>query len=116
MLLIRGRMTNALPLLFSLACGGTFMNTTGVISSPRFPMSYPRMADCIYKITELIGNFINITIKDIDLDCNEFASVSDYLELRDGMSKDSPLMAKLCGNGSMNPKFLQTTQNTLWIR
>ena len=38
----------------------------------------------------------------------------DYLEIRDGPSKDSPLLKKLCGIGL--PASIQSSQNHLWIR
>ena len=48
----------------------------------------------------------------MDMDCDSMGS--DYLELRDGISEDSPLMGRFCGHTS--PEFLQTTQNYLWAR
>ena len=47
----------------------------------------------------------------MDIDCQ-----SDYIELRDGNSEDSPLMGTFCGNGSNVPDFMQTTQNNFRIR
>ena len=41
---------------------------------------------------------------------------SDYLEMRDGISEDSALMGRFCGNNSNIPAFLQTTQNYLRLR
>ena len=38
----------------------------------------------------------------------------DYVELRDGASETSPLIAKLCGKDK--PKLLHSTQNKMWIR
>ena len=50
----------------------------------------------------------------IDIDCH--ASGYDFIEMRDGNSKDSPLMGSFCGNSSDVPAFMQTTQNFLRIR
>ena len=46
----------------------------------------------------------------------EVRSAADYVEFRDGMSEDSPLMGKWCGNGSDIPSNLQATKNHLLIR
>ena len=74
------------------------------------------MADCIYIVFLPIGTTINTTIINMDIECEEFAATSDYLEFRDGKSSDSPLIERLCGIGKDNPTFLQTTQNYLRIR
>ena len=52
----------------------------------------------------------------MDINCHETHSTSDYMEIRDGISEDSPLMARLCGNNNTDPKFMQTTQNYLRIK
>ena len=41
---------------------------------------------------------------------------SEYIEMWNGISEDSPKMGKWCGNGSDVPTFIQTTQNNLRIR
>ena len=50
----------------------------------------------------------------MDIDCNGLPS--DYIEIRDGDSEDSPQMGRFCGNGSSVPESMQTTQNHLQIR
>jgi len=93
------------------ACGGTYSNASGFLSSPSFPNSYPELADCIYLISQPNGTFLNISFITIDIDCQ--GTPSDYIELRDGNSEESPLMGKFCGNSSTS---LTTTQNHLRIR
>ena len=39
---------------------------------------------------------------------------SDFLEIRDGNSEESPLIGKFCGDKS--PASIQSTQNQIWIR
>ena len=53
---------------------------------------------------------------DIDIDCQEIGTLSDYLEMRNGMSEESPIMGIICGNGSSLPTSIQTTQRYLRIR
>ena len=50
----------------------------------------------------------------MDIDCRGLPS--DYIEMRDGDSEDSPQMGKFCGNGSNVPESMHTTQNHLRIR
>ena len=98
------------------ACGGTYSNASGVLSSPLYPNAYPEMADCVYLISQPNGTYVNISLPTMDTDCQEMYSQSDYIEMRDGSSQDSPLMGMFCGNGSNVPDFMQTTQNHLRIR
>ena len=52
----------------------------------------------------------------ISKDINSNAAGSDYIEIRDGSSEDSPLIWKVSGNDNDIPAFMQTTQNFLRIR
>ena len=98
-------------------CGGTYTNASGIVTSPSYPNTYPPLAHCIYLISQPDGTYVNISFIDMDVICQESYSTSDYIDIRDGSSEDSPLMmGKLCGNGSNVPSFIQTTQNHLRIR
>ena len=98
-------------------CGGNYSNANGDLTSPLYPDSYPEAADCVYLISQPNGMYINISFLSMDIDCQGLTTLtSDYIEMRDGNSEDSPLMAKFCGNGSNIPNFMQSTQNHLRIR
>ena len=58
------------------------------------------MADSVYLISQPNGTYINISFISMDINCQDIFSTSDYIEIRDGNTKDSPLMEKFCGNGS----------------
>ena len=96
------------------ACGGTYSNASGVLSSPEYPNQYPKLAGCVYLISQPNGTYVNMSFITIDIDCQ--GTPSDYIEMRDGNSEDSPLMRRFCGNGSNVPDFMQTTQNHLRLR
>ena len=96
-------------------CGGNYTAISGLITTPGYPSFYPRMSDCIYLISQPAAKYINLTIVNIDTDCDH-AMGPDYIEIRDGLLENSPLMARFCGNGSNIPEVLQTTQNFLRIR
>ena len=48
---------------------------------------------------------------DIDIDCQEIGTLSDYLEMRNGMSEESPIMGIICGNGSSLPTSIQVQES-----
>ena len=98
-------------------CGGFYSNSSGVLSSPSYPNEYPEMAECVYLITQPSGTYVNISFLSVDVDCQEIYSRSDFIEMRDGNSEDSPLMeGRFCGNVSIVPDCIMTTQNHLRIR
>ena len=98
------------------SCGGNYTNQSGILTSPLFPNPYPSAADCVYLISQPNGTCVNISFLTMDISCQEIYSTSDYLEIRDGESKNSPLVEKLCGNGSNIPQFMTSTQNYMRIR
>ena len=78
---------------------------------------YPEMSDCVYLIAQPNGTYVNISFISFDIDCNEIYSVpSDFIEIRDGDSEDSPLMERFCGNGTRYPSVMMSTQNYLRIK
>ena len=94
-------------------CGGYFSTRNGTITSPSYPGNYPTRADCIYTISQPTGtvimlNFLSIEIN-IKYDWDKKCKYSDYLEIRDGPSANSPLLADLCGNAIPAP--IQSSQD-----
>ena len=96
------------------SCGGNYSNASGMLSSPLHTNPYPEQAGCVYTISQPNGAYINISFLSVNIDCQGIPS--DYIEMRDGNSEDSPLMTRFCGNGSNVPDLMQTTQNHLRIR
>ena len=106
-------------------CGGNYTGRSGLISLPWYPEPYPPAKDCIYLISQPSGTNIQITINNIDINCDYFGKQSgldlgsgktDFIEMRDGNSAESPIIIRHCGNGSKIPSTMQTTENFLWIR
>ena len=90
-----------------------------MIISPSYPDEYAFDEDCVYSITGGEDTYINLTILHFDLyEVNIYKcrgiNTFDYLEVRDGDSMASPLIAIFCG--SDKPTSLHSTQNKLWIR
>ena len=96
------------------SCGGNHTQASGLLTSPSYPNLYPIGRDCIYLISQPNGTYINVTFINMDISCH--ASGSDNIEMRDGITEDSPLIVSFCGNLNNTPGYLQTTQNNLWIR
>ena len=96
------------------ACGGDFTTPYGLLTSPSYPAIYPNLENCTYIITLPSERYIKLTMLNIDIHCS--SPMLDYLEMRDGYSESSPLMARFCGNGTNIPPFLATSQNFFWMR
>ena len=94
-------------------CGGKYTTPHGLLTSPSYPENYPDLANCTYIVTLLPEIYIKLTIFVIDVHCSPG---SDYLEIRDGNSENSPLMIRFCGNGTNVPSYLKTSQNSVWMR
>ena len=97
-------------------CGGTYTNASGILVSPLHPKPYPHLAHCIYLISQPNGTYVNVSFITMDIVCQERHSTSDYIEMRDGNSKDSPLMGRFCGNGSNIFAFMISTKPHLRLR
>ncbi|NP_001003148.2 cubilin precursor [Canis lupus familiaris] len=85
----------------SLACGGNIyihdVNSAGYVTSPGHPNNYPQHADCNWLIAAPPGKLIRVQFED-QFNIEETPNcVSNYLELRDGVDSNAPLLAKLCG-------------------
>ena len=97
-------------------CGGNYSNASGALSSPSHPNQYPELADCVYLISQPNRTYVNISFITMDIVCQEMYSQSDYIEMRDGKTEESPIMGQFCGNGKKIPSVIISTQNNLWIR
>ena len=99
---------------FSTDCGENFFNYEGILTSPSYPQQYQELQSCVYVISQPNLKAVNFTFVTMDVNCQGFPS--DYVEMRDGDSEDSPLLGKFCGNGSNVPQFMKTSQKHLRIR
>ena len=88
------------------SCGGSFYAESGILTSPAADI---RSEECIYVIHLQEGNYVNVSIITMDIHC------SNFIEIREGFSEDSPIIGKWCGNLSNIP-FLVARKNHLRIR
>ena len=67
----------------------TLNETSGVLTSPYYPRSYPLNEKCSWKITASKGERIVLVIEDIHFrDCRSSSCACNYLEIQNGSSSD----------------------------
>ena len=79
---------------FFIACGGTFADESGIITSPYHPNPYPSGRQCDYLIVQPPGTIIQLQFVDFEIE-GSFNCAYDYLEMRDGDSENATLICKL---------------------
>ena len=94
-------------------CGGSLTSTTGSIHSPNYPQAYGRNGECFWKIAVSLGNTIQLTIIDIDLEVHE-SCLLDYIEIYDGINRKAPRLGRYCS--SNYPLNIYSKTNHLYIR
>ena len=75
-------------------CGGNFVNPNGHLTSPSYKHVYLDDAACIYTISQPNDTYIILTVLQFNLTFDETGN-EDYLEIRDGYTKESPLIGIL---------------------
>ena len=66
----------------------TLNETSGVLTSPYYPRTYPSSKNCSWKITASKGERIVFVIKDIDIRNCGSSCTCDYLQIQNGLSSD----------------------------
>ncbi|XP_045916959.1 cubilin [Micropterus dolomieu] len=93
-------------------CGGELTASYGNINSPGYPGNYPPNRDCYWTVTVEPSLLITFAFGTLGLenhpDCNH-----DFLEIRDGLLPEDPVLGKYCSTASPAP--LQTTGPTAWV-
>ncbi|XP_072174323.1 cubilin-like [Diadema setosum] len=72
----------------------------GFIESPNYPNPYPHDRDCSWVITTTVGNTINFTFVDLNIESHSTCSF-DYVRLVDGQTTDDTEIVKLCGSDTL---------------
>nr|XP_020016661.1 cubilin-like [Castor canadensis] len=102
----------------SLACGGNVYihdaDSTGYVTSPNYPASYPQHIDCIWIIAAPPGKSIRLQFED-QFDIEETPNcTSSYLELRDGVDSNAPVLSKFCGISLPNSQL--SSREVMYLR
>lgn len=83
---------------FSLTpeCGEARFNvTSGVIQSPGYPGNYPHNSRCRWSLEGFPGTIFNLRFEEVKIEPHPGCQY-DYLEIRDGLMEDSPLIQRIC--------------------
>ncbi|XP_022177373.1 cubilin-like [Myzus persicae] len=89
-------------------CGGTLnIDSHGTLSSPGSPGKYPPNRDCYWTLNAIPGKRIQLNFFSLRFERHINCSF-DYLEIRDGFTQHSPMLAKLCNttSNSLPPPIL----------
>jgi len=91
------RLTIRLP-LFSGSCSNNLTGLRGNFTSPNYPQDYPLSVTCNWTITVTPGYFIYLHFEHFHIEQAWGSSECpyDYVEIFDGSSSSSPLIAKRC--------------------
>uniref|UniRef100_A0A4W6F2P1 Cubilin n=1 Tax=Lates calcarifer TaxID=8187 RepID=A0A4W6F2P1_LATCA len=93
-------------------CGDELTAPYGNINSPGYPGNYPPNRDCYWRVMVEPGLLITFAFGTLSLehhsDCN-----FDFLEIRDGLLPEDPVLGKYCSTASPPP--LRTTGPNAWI-
>ncbi|KAL3836256.1 hypothetical protein ACJMK2_021695 [Sinanodonta woodiana] len=94
------------------SCNRTYTGSNGQLFSPGYPGSYPRNANCQIRISAPSGTTLSLYFNSLRIEPHPNCSY-DYLEIKNGSTSVSPLLARLCGFSLPNPIFAAT--NEIWL-
>ena len=106
--------THILTALIPLVCGRHITRPNGTLASPGYPGNYPSNADCIWVISAPQRHHIELEFKRFDIHKVGRGCRYDYVEVRDGNSRDSPSLGRHCGKSGNKMKYYFT--NLFWSR
>ncbi|XP_042670489.1 embryonic protein UVS.2-like isoform X1 [Centrocercus urophasianus] len=77
-------------------CGGTFTDSSGIITSPNYPNKYPKNRACFWVISSPVGYKVSLKMLFFELEDND-RCIYDYLLIHDGSRPTSPAAGPYCG-------------------
>lgn len=80
----------------------TLNKSSGSFHSSNHPFPYPVISLCTWNITAPTGYRIKLSFSSMDIDPSQHC-ISDSMKIRDGMTRESPLLGRYCGNNSAIP-------------
>ncbi|XP_020628103.1 tolloid-like protein 1 [Orbicella faveolata] len=94
-------------------CGRTLQDRSGTFTSPGFPRSQ-KYKLCEWRISMTPGERISLNFTIFGLRRGSNKCKDEYVEIRDGHFKSSPLIGKYCGKRT--PPAIWSTGSRLWIK
>lgn len=108
-----GDIRQTLKMYSCAMCGRTLQDPSGSFASPGFPRSEPQRL-CIWRISMTPGERISLNFTTFGLRRAGSKCKDEYVEVRDGHSRTSPLIGKYCGR--KKPSSIWSTGSRLWIK
>ncbi|KZC14141.1 Cubilin [Dufourea novaeangliae] len=96
-----------------ILCGGKFTADAGFIHSTNYPQNYPPKQNCEWLLQVNPNYLVNVTFLDFDLEASVNCT-DDYVQIYDGATRNSPLMATLCRN-TLPPSFISSANEMLIV-
>ncbi|NP_999728.1 bone morphogenetic protein 1 homolog precursor [Strongylocentrotus purpuratus] len=94
------------------SCGRTLLESTGNFSSPEWPGQYDGDQTCVWRISVTPGETISLQFTGFELVGSD-GCWYNYLEVRDGHWRHSPLLGRFCGASLPDP--ILSSDSRLWI-
>lgn len=99
---------------YEAICGGELsIDSEGHLESPNFPDEYQPNKECIWKITVPKDYQVALRFQSFEVE-NHDGCVYDYVEVKDGLINDSPIIGVYCGHKV--PGDIISTSNTLLVK
>lgn len=92
-------------------CGGELTGSSGIITSPNYPLAYPRGRVCEWTIVAPSGQQILLNVTDFAL---EPYCANDYLEIRNGGFSTSPPIGRYCGR--VIDRLIRSHGNRMYLK
>ena len=89
--------------------------TSGVLTSPYYPRSYPSSKTCSWKITASKGERIVLVIKDIYIRNCGSSCTCDYLQIENGLSSDGISGRRRCRSSKDRGIVYHSTRDVLRV-
>lgn len=95
-------------------CGGDFyVDEEGHLESPNYPEEYHPNKECIWRITVPENYQVALKFQSFDVE-NHDSCVYDYVEIRDGITVDAPIIKVHCGHKP--PGDVISTSNHMLVK
>ncbi|XP_066256660.1 protein tolkin [Euwallacea similis] len=91
--------------------GGFFIDSEGHLESPNYPEEYQPNKECIWRITVPENFQVALKFQSFDVE-NHDNCVYDYVEIRNGITVDSPIIKVHCGH-KIPPDVISTSNHML---
>ncbi|KAG2458577.1 CUBN protein, partial [Polypterus senegalus] len=94
-------------------CGGTLTTSSGGFTSPNYPLPYHPNSECYWLLQANGGSQVELRFEVFHLESSTNCNY-DFLEVYNGNSSNSPILAKLCGN--LIPLPIRSSRENLYVK